>query len=130
MRGERRLGISKLTAMLGSDPPVLNSKVARRAPVNMFEGDRGDLSSILTALDPITADETSCLFLLVPLNLASSRRFALFEGGGDFTRQVEVAQDLGVRKLVSAYFQGLQLRNSQEVHNEAAFWVFLCLILK
>jgi len=50
---------------------------------------------------------TSCVFLLVPLTLASTRRFALFGGGGDFTRQVEVAQDLGESKLVSAYFQGL-----------------------
>jgi hypothetical protein len=35
------------------------------------------------------------VFLLVPLTLASTRKFALFGGGGDFTRQVEVAQDLG-----------------------------------
>ena len=35
------------------------------------------------------------MFLLVPLTLASTRKFALFGGGGDFTKQVEVAQDLG-----------------------------------
>lgn len=38
------------------------------------------------------------MFMLVPLTLGSSRKFALFGGGGEFTRQVEVAQDLGESK--------------------------------
>lgn len=112
VKGERRKGSSEhSTAMLGSYPQVLSSEEACRSLATLFEGNKDDLSSILTSPDPTTTNGTSCVFLLVPLTLASTRRFALFGGGGDFTRQVEVAQDLvahqlGRRLVIVLYHSG------------------------
>uniref|UniRef100_A0A7I4B0Q3 Uncharacterized protein n=1 Tax=Physcomitrium patens TaxID=3218 RepID=A0A7I4B0Q3_PHYPA len=92
VKGERGQQNSKLsTAMLGSYPQVLSSEEAYRVLSTWFEENRSDLSSILTC--------TNCMFMLVPLTLGSSRKFALFGGGGEFTRQVEVAQDLAAHQL-------------------------------
>ncbi|KAG0610391.1 hypothetical protein M758_7G062200 [Ceratodon purpureus] len=112
VKGERGEGSSKLsTAMLGTYPQVLSSEEARRTLASLFEESKGDLSSILTSPDSTTTNGADCVFLLVPLALDSARKFALFGGGGDFTKQVEVAQDLvahqlGKRLVIVLYHSG------------------------
>jgi len=57
VKDERRQGSSKLsTAMLGPYPQVLSSEEACRTLATLFEGNGGDLSSILTSPDSVTTN--------------------------------------------------------------------------
>ncbi|CAI5481911.1 unnamed protein product, partial [Closterium sp. Yama58-4] len=85
---------------------LVDAEGAKDLLVDAFEGGKGSRLAIVLATDVDfgreRGDDPPTVYLLVPINITSSRRFSLFNEGGDYTHHVERAQEIVNRQAPNA----------------------------